>query len=190
MSENFVINTGKDVYKETSYEPYGFLPEHHKVLRERIPECELVLPNVQIDTLIHRLHKTMKIAGGIGLSANQCGVNIRMFIMGFGEQVYGCINPEVVEQSDELIDDQEGCLSFPGLILRVRRPSWIQAKYTNKDGQVVEEKFEGLTARCYLHELDHMNGVVFTEKVGKVSLDKAKRKQAKLIKTVARRKRA
>jgi peptide deformylase len=76
------------------------------------------------------------------------------------------------------------------LILRVRRPSWIQAKYTNKDGQVVEERFEGLTARCYLHELDHMNGVVFTEKVGKVSLDKAKRKQAKLIKTVARRKRA
>ena len=187
MSEDFVINTGKDVFKEPSYEPYGFLPEAHPMLRQPIPKCELVLPNTQIDTLIQRLHKTMKTAGGIGLSANQCGVNIRMFIMGFGDQVYGCINPEVVEQSEELVDDQEGCLSFPGLILRVKRPKWIQAKYTNKHGQTVEEKFEGLTARCYLHELDHMNGIRFVDKVGKVSLDKARRKQAKLIKAVERR---
>ena len=187
MSEDFVINTGKDVFKEVSYEPYGFLPEAHPMLRQSIPKCELVLPNTQIDTLIQRLHKTMKTAGGIGLSANQCGVNIRMFIMGFGDQVYGCINPEVVEQSEELVDDQEGCLSFPGLILRVKRPRWIQAKYTNKHGQTVEEKFEGLTARCYLHELDHMNGIRFVDKVGKVSLDKARRKQAKLIKAVERR---
>ena len=104
-----------------------------------------------------------------------------------GEQVYACINPEVIEQSDELVDDQEGCLSFPGLILRVKRPRWIQAKYTNKHGETVEEKFEGLTARCYLHELDHMNGIRFVDKVGKVSLDKARRKQAKLIKAVERR---
>ena len=189
MSENFVIDTGKDVVKEQTYKPYGFLPENHPMLRQSIPKCELVLPNTQIDTLIHRLHKTMKDAGGIGLSANQCGINVRMFIMGFGEQVYACINPEVVEQSDELVDEQEGCLSFPGLILRVKRPRWIQAKYINKNGQTVEERFEGLTARCYLHELDHMNGVVFTEKVGRVSLDKAKRKQAKLIKAVERRQR-
>ena len=189
MSENFVIDTGKDVFKEVSYESYGFLPETHPMLRQSIPKCELVLPNTQIDTLIHRLHKTMKDAGGIGLSANQCGINVRMFIMGFGEQVYACINPEVTEQSDELVDEQEGCLSFPGLILRVKRPKWVQAKYTNKFGQTVEEKFEGLTARCYLHELDHMNGVRFVDKVGKVSLAKARRKQAKLIKTIARRKR-
>ena len=141
----------------------------------------------QIDILIQRLHKTMQEAGGIGLSANQCGVNMRMFIMGFGEQVYACINPEVIEQSDELVDEQEGCLSFPGLILRVRRPRWIQAKYTNKDGETVEERFEGLTARCYLHELDHMNGVVFTEKVGPVSLQKGRRKQQKLIKALTRK---
>ena len=187
MSDNFVIDTGKDVFKEPKTEAYGFLPEHHEMLRRPIPNLELVLPNTQVDILIQRLHKTMQKAGGIGLSANQCGVNMRMFIMGFGEQVYACINPEVIEQSDELVDDQEGCLSFPGLILRVRRPRWIQAKYTNKNGETVEERFEGLTARCYLHELDHMNGVVFTEKVGPVSLQKGRRKQQKLIKALTRK---
>ena len=60
MSEDFVIDTGKDVFKEVSHEPYGFLPETHPMLRQSIPKCELVLPNTQIDTLIHRLHKTMK----------------------------------------------------------------------------------------------------------------------------------
>ena len=69
----------------------------------------------------------------------------------------------------------------------MKRPKWVQAKYTNKFGQTVEERFEGLTARCYLHELDHMNGIRFVDKGGKVSLDKARRKQAKLIKAVERR---
>ena len=187
MSEDFVINTSENIFKEQNYEPYGFLPETHEMLSRPIPNCNLILPNTQIDTLIYRLHKTMEVAGGIGLSANQCGVNIRMFIMGFGDRVYACINPEVVEQSEELVDDQEGCLSFPGLVLRVKRPKWIQAKYTNKQGETVEERFEGLTARCYLHELDHMNGIRFVDKVGRVSLDKARRKQAKLIKAVERR---
>ena len=184
MSEILTINTEPNI---TPLPVYG---DDYHMLRQKMPLYESPLPNAKMNELSKRLEMTRKLYDGVGLSANQCGVNIRMFIMGFGDQVYACINPEIVEQSEELVDDQEGCLSFPGLILRVKIPRWIQAKYTNKHGEIVEERFEGLTARCYLHELDHMNGIRFVDKVGKVSLDKARRKQAKLIKAVERKKRA
>ena len=61
MSEDFVINTSENIFKEQSYEPYGFLPEIHPMLRQTIPNCDMILPNTQMDTLIHRLHKTMKL---------------------------------------------------------------------------------------------------------------------------------
>ena len=91
-------------------------------------------------------------------------------------------NPKVLEISEEIINNNEGCLSFPGLYLKVKRSSKIKVEYTGEDGKVVQVELTGLTARCYLHELDHMNGVKFTDYVGPIALKIAKEKQQKRIK--------
>jgi len=93
-----------------------------------------------------------------------------------------CINPKVLEISEDIINDNEGCLSFPGLYLKIKRSSKIKVEYTTEDGKVTQVELTGLTARCYLHELDHMNGVKFTDYVGPLALKIAKEKQQKRIK--------
>ena len=131
---------------------------------------------------------TKDIFNGIGLSANQCGVFERVFVIGVGENSWACINPKIVAKAPSTIKDTEGCLSFPGLGLKIDRPEWIEAEFYNENGELVQMRMEGLTARCYQHELDHMNGIKFTSHVKPVALQLAREKQKKLIKTVSRRK--
>jgi peptide deformylase len=98
-----------------------------------------------------------------------------------------CINPEVIDVSDEVEKDNEGCLSFPGLYLKVPRPKSIKVKFLNENGEQQEMWLDGVTARCYLHELDHMNGVKFIQKIGPVALSQGRRKQEKLLKKHVRK---
>jgi peptide deformylase len=81
----------------------------------------------------------------------------------------------------------EGCLSFPALYCKIERPKWVDVEFTNELGETVQTRLEGLTARCYLHELDHMNGIKFTSHVGPVALQMAKNKQQKRIKSAIRK---
>ena len=104
--------------------------------------------------------------------------------MGTGELWYVCFNPEIISGTG--IDNfEEGCLSFPGLFLPITRPASIKVRYQMMDGKFIEETFTGLTARTYQHELDHLNGIVFTSKVSPIKLDKAKRKVKVNIKRLA-----
>jgi peptide deformylase len=99
-----------------------------------------------------------------------------------------CINPKVIRTSEELVKDTEGCLSFPAFFLSLARPKWIDVEFTDEAGETKQTRLEGLTARCFLHELDHLNGVKFTSYVGQASILQAARKQQKLIKKIVRRK--
>jgi peptide deformylase len=128
----------------------------------------------------------MKLYGGIGLSANQCGVFERVFIIGTDEFQLSCINPKLIGISAGTIKADEGCLSFPGLYLKIDRPNSIQVQFTDETGQVQQTMLEGLSARCFLHELDHMNGKKFIEYVGPTALQMARKKQNKLMKKVIR----
>jgi len=96
----------------------------------------------------------------------------------------GCCFPTGSEEEELAI---EGCLSYPGLMLSVRRPKWVVGKFTNAKGETIEQRFEGLSARCYLHELDHMNGITMLDHVSSFALKRAKTKQEKLLKKVKRR---
>lgn len=122
--------------------------------------------------------------GGIGLAAPQVGMTLRMFVMGSQQGPnYVCINPMVVSYSNTIETGVEGCLSFPSLWLNIKRPQWVVARYRTLKGELVEQRFEGLLARCYVHELDHLNGTVFTSHAGKLSLKMAlARQKKKLIK--------
>lgn len=185
MSDILTINTEENVVQD-KIEPLPLYDDNFSMLEDEIPEYTELLPNPIMTKLIKRLKMTMKLHGGLGLSANQCGVYERVFVMGYEDNVFACINPKVIEQSSELEKSKEGCLSYPGMFLNVPRPKWIIAEYTDENGQRLQTKFEGLTARCFLHELDHMNGVRFVDHVGPVAIRMARQKQTKNIKKMQR----
>jgi peptide deformylase len=186
MSDVLVLNTEEDVIKDQKLEPLPLHDDSFHMLDDEIPEYTDPLPNPQMSKLIQRLKMTMKKFGGVGLSANQCGVYERVFILGYEDNMFACINPKVIEQSDEIIREKEGCLSYPGMFLTVSRPKWIVAEFVNEVGEIKQMRFDGVTARCFLHELDHMNGVKFVDHVGPVAVRMARQKQQKNIKKFQR----
>jgi peptide deformylase len=189
MSEILKLNTVDPKYQqqEKEVEPFPLFDENHPMMKQRIPEYDItLLPNPVMTHTINRLKMTMKLYNGLGLSANQCGVFERVSIVGNGEIVIVCINPKVIKASDDLIKDNEGCLSFPGLFLKVERASSVEVEYYDFQGKKYNTTFTGLTARCFLHELDHMNGITMDKHVKPLALKMAKEKQGKLFKRVKR----
>jgi peptide deformylase len=127
---------------------------------------------------------TMLANNGIGLAAPQVGLRKRFFVMQKQDGTFiTCYNPEIISISEEIESDTEGCLSFPLLYLKVTRPLQITGKYQNTTGNIVVELFKGIDARCFMHELEHLDGVVFTSKVGAASLQIARQRQSKLKRT-------
>jgi peptide deformylase len=118
---------------------------------------------------------TMKLYGGIGLSANQCGVFERVFIIGTDQFQIACINPRIIAKAPSTIKESEGCLSYPGLYVKIDRPDWVDVEFTDESGAVKQMRLEGVTARCFQHELDHMYGIQM-----------ARKKQEKIIKKIVR----
>ena len=186
MSDILTIDTGAGLPQEQRLEPLPLFDENFPMLKQTMPEYSSKLPNQFISNLIKQMRMTMKKFGGIGLSANQCGVTARMFIIGTDEYELVCINPRVLAASADVMKTDEGCLSYPGLYLKIDRPNSIQVEFTDENGQVQQTMLEGLSARCFLHELDHMNGKKFIEYVGPVALQMARKKQDKLMKKVIR----
>jgi peptide deformylase len=106
----------------------------------------------------------MLASNGVGLSGNQVGILKRIIVVLVNNEPKVMVNPEVIFQSDEIIRDSEGCLSFPGQFYDVPRPQKVTVKYRNLSGHPMLETHEGLVARCIYHEIDHLDGVVFTER--------------------------
>ncbi len=135
------------------------------------------------------LFERMKQLGGVGLSANQVGLDMSVFVMGLGELKIAVFNPIIIKYSKEEELFNEGCLSYPGIMLAINRPTKITATYQDETGKFIEQEFNGLTARIFQHEYDHMNGTDFTKRVSKFKLDFAKKKfenkRKKIIKKYA-----
>jgi peptide deformylase len=184
MSETLIIDTGAGLTKNAPkiIEPLSLYDENHPMLRMKIPEFNGSLPDPEITELAARLKMTMKLYGGVGLSANQCGVYERMFVIGTDQFQMVCINPKIIEKEGEVIKGNEGCLSFPGLFLKIDRPESIVAEWSTENGEVKRARLSGITSRCFQHELDHLNGIKFIEHVKPVALKMARQKQDKVIK--------
>ena len=138
------------------------------------------------------MYDNMAKYGGLGLSANQVGLPYRMFVMGGHPQiedgkVRSVFNPLINDVSPESVMLKEGCLSFPFLFLGIKRPKWCSVRYTNENGEEVEETLHGMSARIFMHENEHMNGYVFTDLVSKLKLERAEKTKAKMIKEIQRR---
>jgi peptide deformylase len=111
-----------------------------------------------------------------------------VFVIGTDHFQIACINPKIINKSDDSIKESEGCLSYPGLYLKIDRPNWVDVEFTDETGSLKQLRLDGVTARCFQHEHDHMNGIRMVEKVGQVSLQMARQKQEKMIKKIIRHK--
>lgn len=152
------------------------------ILRETMPEFDFQNPIMDPEQLEKEMIEAMHQNGGVGLSANQVGIRTKMFVMGTGEKAMGFFNPMVVE-ADGIRDDFEGCLSFPEIALKVKRPHTIRATWQNTKGEWVQGEMSGLTAKCFLHEFDHLQGIVLPDRVSPIrwamALKKTKKNQRK-----------
>lgn len=190
MNDLIVIDTEQSTTKAVPQEKYELLKvygEDYSLLREKLPEFDLEeLRDPVIQNIIKKLKATMHAYAGLGLSANQCGYHMRMFVIGTDQFQITCINPKVVWESDNKVKRKEGCLSFPGLALSIDRPETIGVEYYNEKGELKQETFTGTTAQCFLHELDHLNGIRMIDHVKPVALQMAKKRQKKIMKMIKR----
>lgn len=123
----------------------------------------------KLATLLKDMHDTMLDSDGIGIAAPQVGESIRVAIvdLGEGEDIIEMINPEVLETEGSVIDI-EGCLSFPELYGEVERPFYVRIKAQERDGRWYELEAEDYEARAILHEIDHLDGILFDSKILRV----------------------
>jgi len=154
---------------------YKLLEPKHPLVHTKMPEYiddDLSFRKQLMDDMV----ESMKHYGGIGLSANQVGIPSRMFVFGDNENYVACFNPKILVESENTVPIDEGCLTYPGLFVRIHRPDWIEAEFEDETGQKHTDTFEGLMCRVFQHEMDHMDGIDFTQRAKKLHLDIAKRK--------------
>lgn len=145
------------------------------VLREKARDIE---PNEDLGTLIADMWETLKGAEGVGLAAPQVGKAIRLLIVDgtplaedlsyLSDFKRVMINPEVIEESDELATYSEGCLSIPDIHLDISRPEKIKVRYLNENYEEVIEEFEEYACRIVQHEMDHLDGVMFVDRAAPI----------------------
>ena len=154
------------------------LPEGHPQLLEVSDEWDFAIDGSP-EELIRNMAKFMTDNGGVGLAAPQIGVKKRIFIMGNFVKLVACINPKIISLSDERESDLEGCLSFPDLFMKVKRPANAIVNYYTVSGELVEREVTGMEARVFQHEFHHLSGITFDQIVPSVTLSMAKERRRK-----------
>jgi len=107
------------------------------------------------------LVKDMYEYNGLGLAANQVGEPYRIFAMRGQPENFVCFNPRIVQPSEMEVVLEEGCLTYPGLLVKIKRPQHIRVRFQLPNGDTITKQFTGMTARVFQHEMDHLNGLVF-----------------------------
>ena len=166
---------------EVEIETFDLVDGSHPALHKVLPEFDFENATINPNDFASSLVETCKSQNGLGLSANQCGFEHRVFVMGANDDFIACYHPKINELEGET-HMEEGCLSFPLLMLRITRPKKIKVEYQDFTGEKREATFDGISARCFLHELDHMNGIVYTSRVKPLALQFALKKLEKIRK--------
>ncbi len=131
------------------------------VLRKKSRPVEKITQRIL--TLIDDMRDTLEESGGVGLAAPQVGVLKRIVLVDNGEEVLELINPEIIESSG-VQEEPEGCLSCPNRWGITKRPAYVKVRAMNRQGEYFEAEGTELTARCFCHELDHLDGILFLDK--------------------------
>ena len=139
------------------------LTKEDELLRKKSRPVEEITPRILrlLDDMKDTLHK----ANGAGLAAVQVGILRRIVVIDCGDGYLELINPEIVEKSEELQHETEGCLSLPGKYGVTERPKTVIVKAQNREGKWCVYKGSDLKARCFCHEIDHLDGILYTSHV-------------------------
>lgn len=138
------------------------------ILKEQMPFFNFNNPEYDPLQLEQDLLKFLYRTDGIGLAANQVGIRANVFVMGHREDPdkgMAFFNPEVLGVSNETVDMVEGCLSFPGIFVKIKRPKSIKARWQTAKGELMEGTFEDYECKCFLHEMDHLYGVTMKDRI-------------------------
>ena len=138
------------------------------VLPEKAQPVETI--DREIKDLVSDLTDTLKEAQGLGLAAPQIGVSRRVFIIDLSvidinADLKVFINPEIIEAGGEPVEYEEGCLSFPGLYQKITRPAWVKVRAIDINGNAFEIATDGMLARAIQHEFDHLEGILFIDRM-------------------------
>ena len=142
-----------------------------------------------ISAMMQNMLETMYDAPGIGLAAPQIGSNLRLIVVdvareGQDKQPYCMVNPELTWKSDEIIMMNEGCLSLPDIFVDIERPEQIRVSFLDEKEEPQELEADGLLARCILHEIDHLDGVLHVDYLSRIKRELILRKLSKLKPTL------
>tara|TARA_R100000808_G_scaffold24863_1_gene58876 strand:+ start:16918 stop:17430 length:513 start_codon:yes stop_codon:yes gene_type:complete len=146
-------------------------------------------PPVDPEKLFNEMLDFMCENKGIGLSAPQVGLPYAVFVMGDPgnrESGIGVFNPKIVDFDSNMSYNKEGCLSFPHLFVKIKRADGIRTRFQTWDGDIDTMVFQGMTAKIFQHEYDHLDGIVFTKRANRIHLDSARRKQKKALRILKR----
>lgn len=138
------------------------------ILAEKMPDFDFENPIMDPKELEKQLIETMFANRAVGLAANQVGIKARVFVMGHSsspETAQAFFNPIIEKHTEDLYDMEEGCLSFPGIYVKLKRPKKIQVTYQNSSGETKTEILEDMNAKCFLHEFDHLEGITFKDRI-------------------------
>jgi len=161
---------------------YDLVPTDHPMLRTKLDRFDFNKAPVNPHELANNLIETMIHYKGIGLSANQCGLPYRVFVL-WSNPTKVMFNPTIADVSEKEVMLEEGCLSYPNLFIKIKRPMLVRIRYMDSHGEAHTDKFTGISARCVLHEMDHLDGVNFTHKANKFHFDQAMRQKNKRTKS-------
>jgi peptide deformylase len=164
--------------------PDPILKRKAEAIKEITPEIkELILKMKETMTDPEALKESLKEGSSAsGLAANQVGVLKRIIIVNFGKELKAFINPEIVRKSLRTNIAAEGCLSLPKVWLEIKRANWVKVKTLNEEGAPVELRAEKFLARIFQHEIDHLNGILFFERLGLIRRLKIQRQLNKASK--------
>jgi peptide deformylase len=157
----------------------------HELLSAKLPTFDFNNPVVDPKELVNKLSEIMKDKNGLGLAANQIGLPYRVFVLNT-DPVTACFNPRIIEMSDKMIVSQEGCLTYPYFFVKIARPGAIKVRYADVNGEFVTRTLSGISARAFLHEYDHLEGINYLDRAKPYHLDQAKR-QTKIFKRKLKR---
>ena len=188
MSDVIKFDTVNAVKNEgyIKLETFFLVDESDPILKQKTEDFDFENPAIDPNEFASSLVETCREHNGFGLAANQCGFSHRVFVMGSGDQYISCFNPKILESSADNSLMVEGCLSFPALALNVSRPQKILVEYQDFVGEKHTATFEGLTAHIFQHELDHLNGICYTDRAKPMALKMGMKKRGKFNKLLNR----
>jgi peptide deformylase len=152
------------------------------ILDERMPEFDFDNPLTDPAQLEKDMIEIMLEKGGIGLAANQVGVKTRMFVMGhpkYRDHAQAFFNPVIAGITEDTLEEEEGCLSFPNIYVKIKRPRGVLVRFQNSKGETQEAEFFGTECRCFLHEFDHLEGITYKDRLSTLKWALAVKKSIK-----------